>query len=53
MMFVFVADSTKFGQKLLESMGWREGQGLGVNGTGMKTHVKVKKRSQNLGLFIL
>lgn len=43
-------DNTKFGQKMLESMGWKEGDGLGIHGNGMASHVKVQKRSKNLGL---
>ncbi len=37
-------------QKLLMKMGWTEGQGLGKDGTGIKTHIKAKKREENSGL---
>ncbi|CAM9357476.1 unnamed protein product [Choristocarpus tenellus] len=43
-------DKSKFGFRMLEKMGWKEGKGLGKNEDGMATHVKVAKKSNNLGL---
>ena len=42
-------DKSKFGLKMLQKMGWK-GEGLGKNQDGLKTHVKVTKRSNQLGL---
>ncbi len=42
-------DKNKFGLKMLEKMGWK-GKGLGKNEDGLEQHVKVSKRSANLGL---
>ncbi|XP_026466530.1 PIN2/TERF1-interacting telomerase inhibitor 1-like [Ctenocephalides felis] len=44
-------DSNKFGQKLLEKMGWTSGKGLGVNESGITEHIKVafKNDSQGIG----
>ena len=42
-------DKNKFGLKMLEKMGWK-GKGLGKNEDGLEQHVKVTKRSANLGL---
>lgn len=38
------------GYKLLASMGWKEGQGLGANGQGIVEHIKVKKKADSLGV---
>lgn len=38
------------GYKLLASMGWKEGQGLGVQGQGIKEHIRVKKKFENWGV---
>lgn len=48
-MFYFT-DSNKFGQKMLERMGWKEGKGLGRNEDGLTEHVKVSYKSDNKGL---
>ena len=46
-----VADvSCAFGRRMLAKFGWKEGQGLGKNMDGMKTHIKVKQRADGLGL---
>ena len=42
-------DKSKFGLKMLQKMGWK-GEGLGKNEDGLKSHVKITKRSTNLGL---
>ena len=38
------------GFKLLKSMGWSEGEGLGANKQGMKEHIRVKKQFENYGV---
>ncbi|CAG2118488.1 unnamed protein product, partial [Medioppia subpectinata] len=43
-------DKTKIGQKILESMGWTEGHGLGRDHNGIKEHIKVSINSDNKGL---
>jgi hypothetical protein len=34
---------------MLQKMGWSQGKGLGKEEDGMATHVRVKKRSDNMG----
>ena len=41
---------TKIGFKLLEKMGWKEGEGLGREGDGVTEHVKVTRREETKGL---
>ena len=43
-------DTSSFGRKLLEKMGWAEGEGIGRDKEGTTTHVKVSRRSENLAL---
>lgn len=43
-------DKSKFGLKMMQKMGWTEGKGLGKNEDGVSEHVKVTKKSNNLGL---
>ncbi|XP_006811790.1 PIN2/TERF1-interacting telomerase inhibitor 1-like [Saccoglossus kowalevskii] len=43
-------DSSKFGQRMLERMGWEHGKGLGVNEDGNTSHVKVSKKDDTFGL---
>ncbi|XP_046672402.1 PIN2/TERF1-interacting telomerase inhibitor 1 [Homalodisca vitripennis] len=43
-------DKTKFGQRLLEKMGWSAGQGLGINNQGPTEIVAVRKKDDNKGL---
>ncbi len=42
--------STSFAARQMAKMGWKEGTGLGKNRDGMKTHIKVVKREDNVGL---
>ncbi|XP_036437558.1 PIN2/TERF1-interacting telomerase inhibitor 1 [Colossoma macropomum] len=43
-------DESKFGQKMLERMGWSKGKGLGKNEQGGTEHVKVKVKNNSLGV---
>eukprot|EP00041_Stephanoeca_diplocostata_P039855 m.1638020 g.1638020 ORF g.1638020 m.1638020 type:complete len:349 (-) comp26595_c0_seq1:331-1377(-) len=43
-------DTSKFGYKMMEKMGWQNGQGLGTNNSGMTEHVKVTTKNNNLGI---
>ncbi|XP_058795312.1 uncharacterized protein LOC131666552 [Phymastichus coffea] len=43
-------DPNKFGQKMLEKMGWSVGKGLGVNEQGMTEHVRVKVKNDQVGI---
>jgi len=38
------------GYRLLASMGWKEGEGLGASKQGIKEHIKVKKKFENWGV---
>jgi len=44
------APTSDFARKQLEKMGWSEGTGLGKKRDGMKTHIRVKRRADQLGL---
>uniref|UniRef100_A0A3P9LSC7 PIN2 (TERF1) interacting telomerase inhibitor 1 n=1 Tax=Oryzias latipes TaxID=8090 RepID=A0A3P9LSC7_ORYLA len=43
-------DDSKFGQKMLERMGWSKGKGLGRSEQGSTEHIKVKVKNNNHGL---
>ncbi|XP_064882209.1 PIN2/TERF1-interacting telomerase inhibitor 1 isoform X2 [Oncorhynchus nerka] len=45
-------DESKFGQKMLERMGWSKGKGTGLGRTeqGSTEHIKVKVKNNQLGL---
>ncbi|XP_076046812.1 uncharacterized protein LOC143028504 [Oratosquilla oratoria] len=43
-------DDNKFGQKLMEKMGWSKGKGLGKDEQGRTDHVKVSVRENNKGV---
>ncbi|XP_034755937.1 PIN2/TERF1-interacting telomerase inhibitor 1 [Etheostoma cragini] len=43
-------DDSKFGQKMLERMGWSKGKGLGRSEQGSTDHIKVKLKNDNYGL---
>ncbi|KAG8445839.1 hypothetical protein GDO86_010577 [Hymenochirus boettgeri] len=43
-------DDSKFGQKMLEKMGWSKGKGLGAKEQGSTEHIKVQKKNNTLGL---
>jgi Pin2-interacting protein X1 len=44
------ANTGGFAAKQLEKMGWKAGHGLGKNLQGMATHIKVKKREDDVGI---
>ena len=39
--------------KMMKLMGWNEGEGLGKEGEGQKTHIQLKRRPDNLGIYYL
>ncbi|XP_049612039.1 PIN2/TERF1-interacting telomerase inhibitor 1 [Syngnathus scovelli] len=43
-------DDSKFGQKMMERMGWAKGKGLGKHEQGDAEHVKVKVKNNTHGL---
>lgn len=43
-------DKSAFGFRMLQKMGWSEGKGLGKQEDGMTEHVKVRKRTDQMGL---
>ncbi|XP_051792933.1 PIN2/TERF1-interacting telomerase inhibitor 1 [Acanthochromis polyacanthus] len=43
-------DDSKFGQKMLERMGWSKGKGLGRTEQGSTDHIKVSVKNNNYGL---
>ncbi|XP_061481796.1 PIN2/TERF1-interacting telomerase inhibitor 1 isoform X2 [Rhineura floridana] len=43
-------DESKFGQKMLEKMGWSKGKGLGAQEQGNTQHIKVQLKNNTLGL---
>ncbi len=45
-----IIDEDKFGKKLMEKMGWKDGKGLGANENGMTDHIKVKFKMDNKGV---
>ena len=44
--------SSSFAAKQMAKMGWTEGTGLGKKRDGMVSHIKVKKREDNMGLGV-
>ncbi|KAL6049919.1 PIN2/TERF1-interacting telomerase inhibitor 1 isoform X1 [Balamuthia mandrillaris] len=45
-------DTSKFGYKMLQRMGWSEGKGLGLNEDGQTEHIKVKKKDNTEGIGV-
>lgn len=43
-------DATKFGAAYLQKLGWSEGSGLGTNGEGRTSHIKVHHKLDMLGI---
>nr|CAD7203897.1 unnamed protein product [Timema douglasi] len=48
--FCIVVDDNKFGQRLLEKMGWKEGCGLGAKLQGPVEHIKVTFKNDSKGM---
>lgn len=46
----WAADTSKFGYKMLVKMGWAAGKGVGKELQGQAAHVKIARRSENLGV---
>ncbi|KAL0967097.1 hypothetical protein UPYG_G00247780 [Umbra pygmaea] len=44
------SNESKFGQKMLERMGWSKGKGLGRTEQGSTEHIRVKVKNNQLGL---
>ena len=44
-------EDDKFGQKMLENMGWSRGKGLGANEDGITDHINVKVKSNKHGMY--
>eukprot|EP01112_Ceratiomyxa_fruticulosa_P024157 TRINITY_DN966_c0_g2_i1.p1 TRINITY_DN966_c0_g2~~TRINITY_DN966_c0_g2_i1.p1 ORF type:complete len:113 (-),score=15.58 TRINITY_DN966_c0_g2_i1:42-380(-) len=44
------SDKSKFGYQMLLKMGWKEGGGLGADGSGSPNFVTVSKKDDNLGV---
>ena len=42
--------TSAFGKKILEKFGWKEGEGLGKNKSGITDVIQVKRREENKGL---
>lgn len=43
-------DKTKFGYRMLEKMGWKDGKGLGLNENGATEHIRVRKKLTTSGV---
>ena len=43
-------DTSSFGFKMMQKMGWSQGKGLGKDETGMNMHLKAGRRKHGLGL---
>ena len=37
----------------MKNMGWNEGEGLGKDGDGQKTHIQIKRRPENMGFILV
>lgn len=46
----WASDTSKFGYKMLVKMGWSAGKGVGKELQGQAAHVKIARRSENLGV---
>lgn len=40
------------GEKLLKQYGWKEGEGLGLQGTGIASAIKVLKKDDTIGVSL-
>ncbi|KAF0685773.1 Aste57867_22381 [Aphanomyces stellatus] len=46
------SEVSSFAKRQMAKMGWTEGKGLGKNEQGMATHIKVKRREENMGVGV-
>ena len=46
---LFLTDEDKFGQKLMEKMGWSKGKGLGAKEDGKVQHIAASMKFDNRG----
>lgn len=46
----WATDKDSFGYQTMARMGWEEGRGLGKDGRGQSTHVRVSKKLNNKGI---
>eukprot|EP00177_Eucheuma_denticulatum_P005661 GFKZ01010310.1.p2 GENE.GFKZ01010310.1~~GFKZ01010310.1.p2 ORF type:complete len:234 (-),score=56.84 GFKZ01010310.1:894-1595(-) len=44
------SDHSRFGYRMLQKMGWREGKGLGANEDGATEHIRVQKKMSTSGV---
>lgn len=44
-----MVDANKYGQKLMEKMGWSSGKGLGAKEDGVTEHIKVSYKNDSKG----
>lgn len=44
------AKPSNFSMMMMKKMGWVEGEGLGKNNDGIKTHISITKREEKTGL---
>ncbi|GJJ08538.1 hypothetical protein Clacol_002756 [Clathrus columnatus] len=46
----WIDDSSKFGEKYLQSLGWSSGQGLGLTGDGRVDNIKIHQKLDLMGI---
>lgn len=51
-MCYYVSDSNKFGQRMLEKMGWSKGKGLGINEQGITRHIHISQKNNTKGKYM-
>lgn len=48
-MCLSASDANKFGQKMLEKMGWSKGKGLGAKEDGITEHIRASYKHDSTG----
>lgn len=43
-------EKSNVGLRMMQSMGWEHGKGLGSRGNGMTTHIRVRQKKDNAGI---
>lgn len=43
-------EKSNVGLRMMQSMGWEHGKGLGSRGHGMTTHIRVRQKKDNAGI---